>query len=103
VQFLMRVAGWITQVVGAIAAHVAIWVIRTLRAISARMDPSGCSCPDSECCWDYTVRVVRSHGITEGLEMALQKVRNCGNELQGVRQDVQERAGLEPAPSSDRS
>ena len=63
-----------------VIAVLAVLFIRTLRAVSAWRDPSGCSCPEAECCWDYTIRMVRQHGVADGLELALEKVRNCGRD-----------------------
>ncbi len=36
-------------------------------------------CPDPVSCSEYGVWAVRTYGVTLGLELALEKVRNCGS------------------------
>jgi putative component of membrane protein insertase Oxa1/YidC/SpoIIIJ protein YidD len=43
------------------------------------------ACPEQECCSAYAVRMVKEHGATIGLELALERVRNCGVQMPSVR------------------
>jgi putative component of membrane protein insertase Oxa1/YidC/SpoIIIJ protein YidD len=40
-----------------------------------------CRCPDTECCWDYSFRVLEEHGLKEGIWLAASKVSQCGKAL----------------------
>jgi putative component of membrane protein insertase Oxa1/YidC/SpoIIIJ protein YidD len=58
-----------------VAQSVVLAVLGVYRRWLTRYTPR---CPEPISCSEFAVWAVREYGVTEGLELALENVRNCG-------------------------